>query len=227
MLHPVGPEPAQTYWMRRVVVIAVAVVVLASRRPDRQRDEQRVRRPGQPLAAAAGRRDAATGSPTPKPSAGGPVQRRRDRRHGRPVAASATASGPRRRRPRRPRRSPARPRRRQPVACAPDTLRPTLTGKQRLKPKEPTPSRLSLINGSGQTCSASVSPDNFELRIYSGSDRIWSTKDCATLVKPVRRSWRPSRRWSGSWPGTASAPGPAASRGPRSPGPAPTTPPPS
>ena len=29
VLHPAGPEPAQTYWMRRVGVIAVAVVVLA------------------------------------------------------------------------------------------------------------------------------------------------------------------------------------------------------
>ena len=88
-------------------------------------------------------------------------------------------------------------------------MRPTLTGKQRLKLKERNTFTLSLINGSGQTCTASVNPDNFELRIYSGSDRIWSTKDCATIVKPVPRTLEADQalEWKLAWNGLRSRAG--------------------
>jgi hypothetical protein len=96
-----------------------------------------------------------------------------------------------------------------PAPCAPSTLRGTLTGNQQLKRKARTTFRLSLINGSGRTCVASVSRDNFELRIYSGSDRIWSTKDCATAVKPLTRKLGPEQAvaWSHSWNGRRSRTG--------------------
>ena len=61
----------------------------------------------------------------------------------------------------------------------------TLNGKQHLKVKKSTVFQLSLINGSGQTCIASITPKNFELKIYSGRDRIWSTDDCSTAVKTI------------------------------------------
>ena len=65
---------------------------------------------------------------------------------------------------------------------------------------------LSLINGSGQTCTATVNQDNFELRIYSGSDRIWSTKDCATIVKPLTRTLKAEQAmaWKLTWNGRRS-----------------------
>jgi hypothetical protein len=68
---------------------------------------------------------------------------------------------------------------------------------------------LSLINGSGQTCVASVTRDNFELKIYSGSDRIWSTKDCATVIKTVTRKLGSEQalEWSLSWNGRRSRTG--------------------
>ena len=68
---------------------------------------------------------------------------------------------------------------------------------------------LSLINGSGQTCTATVNRDNFELRIYSGSDRIWSTKDCATIVKPLTRTLKAEQAmaWKLTWNGRRSRAG--------------------
>ena len=68
---------------------------------------------------------------------------------------------------------------------------------------------LSLINGSGQTCTATVNPDNFELRINSGSDRIWSTKDCATIVKPLTRTLKAEQAmaWKLTWNGRRSRAG--------------------
>ena len=66
-------------------------------------------------------------------------------------------------------------------------MRVTLNGKQHLKVKKRTVFQLSLINGSGQTCIASITPKNFELKIYSGTDRIWSTNDCSTAIKSVTK----------------------------------------
>jgi hypothetical protein len=205
VLHPAGPEPAQTYWKRRVVVIVVAVVVLAitgALIANGTSSGSAVQASPSPPPPAA-----ATGSPTPKPSAGARSSAGATPANATP-SASATASA----RPSattsatpKPSKTPTP----EPVACAPDTLRPTLTGKQRLKPEERNTFTLSLINGSGQTCSASVSPDNFELRIYSGSDRIWSTKDCATLVKPVRRTLEAEQalEWKLAWNGLRSRAG--------------------
>jgi hypothetical protein len=95
------------------------------------------------------------------------------------------------------------------AACSPRGLRPTLTGKQLLRHKEANRFRLSLINGTGQACVAQVSRDNFELKIYSGIDRIWSTKDCATAIKPISRKLGPEQavEWSLRWNGRRSQTG--------------------
>jgi hypothetical protein len=65
---------------------------------------------------------------------------------------------------------------------------------------------MSLINGSDQTCIARVTRKNFELKIYSGSDRIWSTADCRSAIKPITRKL-PSEHavaWSLTWDGKRS-----------------------
>jgi hypothetical protein len=206
VLHPAGPEPAQTYWKRRVVVILVAVVVLAiagaliANGTSSGSAVQANPSPPPPAVPTA-----VSGSPTPtsSPSA---------RPNGGTTPANATPSATASARPSatasatpKPSKTPTP----EPIACAADTLRPTLTGKQRLKPEERTTFTLSLINGSGQTCAASVDGDNFELRIYSGSDRIWSTKDCATIVKPVRRTLEAEQalEWKLVWNGLRSRSG--------------------
>ena len=66
-----------------------------------------------------------------------------------------------------------------PLTCAAADLRATLTGKQRLKPKQATTFQLSLINGSKQACVATVTRENFELKIYSGRDRDRSSTRAA------------------------------------------------
>ena len=93
-----------------------------------------------------------------------------------------------------------------PVDCPAEELRPTLTGKQRLAPKQPTTFQLSLINGSDQTCIARVTRKNFELKIYSGSDRIWSTADCRSAIKPISRKLASEHAvaWSLTWDGKRS-----------------------
>ena len=95
------------------------------------------------------------------------------------------------------------------VACDPDDVRVTLTGRQRLKPKKPNTFELSVINGSATTCKAQVTAKNFELKIYSGTDRIWSTNDCARLVKTIDKKLKTQQAvaWSIRWNGRRSRDG--------------------
>ncbi len=68
---------------------------------------------------------------------------------------------------------------------------------------------MSLINGSDSTCVVTKKPTDFELKIYSGSDRIWSTDDCTTLVTPQLAEIAPEKslQWKITWNGRRSAKG--------------------
>jgi hypothetical protein len=93
-----------------------------------------------------------------------------------------------------------------PASCTTKELRPTLTAKRRIVPKRPTTFQLSLINGSAQTCVARVTRKNFQLKINSGSDPIWSTDDCPSMIKTVSRKLRSEHAvaWSLTWNGKRS-----------------------
>ncbi|HET9779223.1 MAG TPA: hypothetical protein VFP81_08065 [Propionibacteriaceae bacterium] len=47
---------------------------------------------------------------------------------------------------------------------------------------------------------------NFELRIYSGTDRIWSTADCRSIIKPISSKLASEHAvaWSLTWDGKRS-----------------------
>lgn len=95
------------------------------------------------------------------------------------------------------------------MLCSPGDLRVTLTGKQRLRAKQATTFALSLINGSKDTCIVEVTPKNFGLTIYSGTDRIWSSADCATAVKEqmAKLEAEEALTWSMRWDGRRSRSG--------------------
>ena len=90
--------------------------------------------------------------------------------------------------------------------CPAEELGPTLAGKQRLALRRPTTFQLSLINGSDQTCIARVTRKNFELRISSGKERIWSTADCRSIITPISSKLRGGYAvaWSLTWNGKRS-----------------------
>jgi hypothetical protein len=208
VLHPAGPEPAQTYWVRRVVVIGIAVVVLAAAGAliaNGTSSGSAVQANPSPPAPAAPTVATSTAtpsrSPSPVPSAGARASTSSTPASGSPAAKpSATESAT---------PTPTPTRTPEPVTCDARTLRTTLTGKQQLRVQERSTMTLSLINGAGQTCTATVNRDNFELRIYSGSDRIWSTKDCGTAVKPLTRTLKAEQAmaWKLTWNGRRSGSG--------------------
>ncbi len=198
VLHPVGPEPVRTYWARRAAVVAAAIVLLAvvialivNGSTSGSAAEPPIDASPAPATTPT---SSSTTSASPKPTtpAASPPASSADT-SGKPSAtgaASSTATP-----------NPG------PVACEAKDLRVTLTGKRRLKVKKPNTFKLSVINGSGTTCIATVNKKNFELKIYSGTDRIWSSNDCATAVKSIRTKLPAERvsAWTMTWNGRRSA----------------------
>jgi hypothetical protein len=183
VLHPVGPEPEQTYWARRLAVLVALVVAVGL--------VIAVIVNGTSNGSAVSASPPAAGvppvvSPTPTPS-GSTSTAASPSATASPSAKESATARPTPAKPTPAKPTPAKPTPTGPVACAPAKLRGTLTGKQTLKPGQDATFTLSLINGSDRTCVVSVTPVNFELKIYSGTDRIWSTDDCPAAVRMLSR----------------------------------------
>jgi hypothetical protein len=210
VLHPVGPEPARTYWIRRavilaavlIVVIIVMAVVITSNGSAAADDPP----PGDPSLSATPTSSTevspATITPTPMVTAT-PTDTATPLPTGSQSPTSTPSALARRASPR------PTPTKIAPVACRPAQLRATLTGKQRLKPKAPNTFALSLINGARVSCVLTVNAKNFELKIYSGTDRIWSSNDCARLVRPTTKTLASQQalEWKMTWNGRRSRAG--------------------
>lgn len=201
VLHPVGPEEPQTYWVRRAIVIGasvlaliVAIAIIVS-----QTSSGSVVAQPTPSALDPSPPAASTPTYTPTPSATPSPTDSADKEASPSARASSTATA-------RPSASASPSTKTAPVACPAGDLRATLTGKQRLKPKQANTFTISLINGSGAQCDLSVTSDNFELKIYSGRDRIWSTDDCAKSVKTVTKKLAKEQavEWKMIWDGRRS-----------------------
>jgi hypothetical protein len=218
VLHPVGPEPSPTYWVRRALVVAAAVLVVAiviALIVNGTSSGSAVQpNPSPPVAQT-------VPADTPSPSPMGSTMRTPSALSSESASAESTATGFASTAPSatakskstgsatptaKPSPSATKTTSPGPTTCPGSSLRPTLTGKQRLKPKQPNTFALSLINGSGQTCIVTVNSKNFELKIYSGRDRIWSTNDCAAAVKPITRKLAREQAvaWAMTWDGRRS-----------------------
>jgi hypothetical protein len=198
MLRPVGPEAAWTYWVRRglvlgaTMVLAVAVVLIISGASSGTAVQ------ANPPPSTAGYSVPSSASPSSMPTA-----MRTPSAVDPSASASSTTPEPQ---ATTRKASTKKTDRSGPVDCPAEELRPTLTGKQRLAPEERTTFQLSLINGSDQTCIARVTRKNFELKIDSGSDRIWSTADCRSAIKSITRKLGSEHAvaWSLTWDGKRS-----------------------
>jgi hypothetical protein len=199
LLRPVGPEAASTYWVRRVLafgaitVLAVAVALI-------------INGTSSGLAVQANPSPPAVGYPVPSPASASSMQTATPT----PAAVEPSASASSTPAPMATTReaSTKKTDRSGSVDCSGEELRPTLTAKQRLKPKTPNTFQLSLINGSDQTCIARVTRKNFALTIDSGRDRVWSTADCPSTIKPISRKLGSEHAlaWSLTWDGKRSKP---------------------
>jgi hypothetical protein len=200
LLRPVGPETAQTYWARRVLVFG-AMMVLAGA------VTLIINGTSSGLAVRSNPSPAAAAYTVPAPAAPISTQTAISTPLAVEPSASATSMGPALEATERE-ASTKKTDGRSPVHCSAEELRPTLTGKQRLAPNKRNTFQLSLINGSDQTCMARVTRTNFELKIYSGGVRVWSTADCPSVIKPISRKLGSEHAvaWTLAWDGKRSKP---------------------
>ena len=199
LLRPVGPETASTYWVRRVLVfgatmvlaVAVALIVNGTSSGSAIRTNPSPSTAGYTVPSSAPPSWMQTAMPTAAPTES---------------SASATSTPTPQATTRKA--STKKTDRSGSPDCSGEDLRPTLTGKQRLALTKPNTFQLSLINGSDQTCMARVTRKNFTLTIDSGSDRIWSTADCPSVIKPISRKLGAEHAvaWSLTWDGKRSKP---------------------
>lgn len=187
VLHPVGPESALTYWIRRglvLVALAAAVAVVTGAAVNLTQSANASGPVNQPSPAIT--------TPTPTPAAASSLA----------VAPSVSAASSKSAVPSKP-AAGASPRA---AVCDPSRLRVTLTGRQRLRVEQQTTFEVSLINGGAQACRLVVDQDVFELRVTSGTDRMWSSRDCAKALTPRSATLEAEEAliWTMNWNGRRS-----------------------
>ncbi len=219
VLHPVGPESKQIYWKRRVAVLVAAIIVLAvliavvvnsTSQGSAVQDPPRLVDPTPTSAPTHSPTPSARPTASPRPTAArsaAPTAAQR-RGQGQVSAVSTPTLSPK------PTPTPVPTstsatkvvQKVGPVRCAPTELKATLKGKRTLKAKQAATFSVAVTNVSEVACIAAVSGKNFELKIYSGRDRIWSTDDCSTAVKTAVKTLAAGQalEWKQTWDGRRS-----------------------
>ena len=82
-----------------------------------------------------------------------------------------------------------------PLVCDQTNTEIRLAGYQKVKQGGKQPFKVALSNSGSQNCVLDVKPDNFSLTVTSGSDRIWSTDDCAKWVPTKKQTLKPGKSY--------------------------------
>ncbi len=203
-LHPVGPLAAGTYWRRRALIGGVLLLVLVLFRActgggPTGKDAVAVAHPT--AVPTPSRTPAAVPTPrlTPAVTATGPATPT--------AAASPGGTGT-------PSVGPV-------ASCLDSALVLIASADAPSYASGATPLlRLTIRNGGRVACRRNVGSRAIELRILSGSDRIWSSDDCANggSLDPVLLQPGETRSTSVVWSGRRSQPGCAPNTAPAQPG---------
>jgi cytoskeletal protein RodZ len=175
-LHPQGPESSRTYWLRRLVAVVVALVVLAVavRVLDAiagRGDTSSTIRANAPVTSATtasvpttARTPASTGASTTSstPSAS-TAPRPQPATSAKPTSAKPTTKP-----------TPSKP------TCSVDDLRVALAGARQVKSGATTTYRIRVVNTAEADCAVPLDRQPITLAITSGADNIWTTADCGT-----------------------------------------------
>lgn len=161
VLHPVGPRPPQVYWVRRLVVLAALVGVVAVLWAVL----------GRGAATADGASGAGTGADASQDAGGGGDEVTADAADD---AGDAAVDAP---------QEPVADQ--GPLVCAPADLTLALTTDARAYPAGAHPTfTVALTNAGGVACTVDADAAQREILITSGSDRIWSSLDCPPTAAP-------------------------------------------
>ena len=176
VLHPVGPQRARVYWVRRllVILVVVALVVLATTAVSWLRGG---RDDGAAAATGAGQSAGGTASGSDDSSAGDAsgddaeddAEPAADDEEVEDGAESDDAAAT-------------------PVDCTPEAIQLTLTSADVEFAAGTSPVLTATVSNVGDVpCTVDAGDAEREVVITSGEDRVWSTKDCATEESASRQ----------------------------------------
>lgn len=226
LLRPVGPEDIRTYWIRRGAAILILLLLIiglgfmianigragtpvaaeplgqepaAMKEPAPAEgvvEEEAVPASGPttapqvdpaPSAAPAPAQPAAEPTPTPTPA---PESKSEAPLPPEPANTFHQTATP-----------PPAPASAGPSACSPADLRVSVKGPQRVRKDQPVAYDVSVSNTSAKDCTVAVNAKTFELKVYSGTDRIWSSHDCVAGMPAREALIAPGRSldWQMEW----------------------------
>lgn len=218
VIHPSGPEPETTYWVRRAVVIGAALVALSliwwvlSSLFGGGDDEEVTAVPQNPASLASPGSSATptpspaspSGSPSASPSASASASASASVSASASGSASASASAA----PgdsASPSATPApssSPTPTGPVPCDPGQLTLAVAGSTTPTVGKATAITVRASNPTSATCTLDLADKALTLDITSGVDRIWSSSHCAKWQPTGTRTIKAGESWTWqtSWP---------------------------
>ncbi|MBO1031807.1 hypothetical protein IPV09_10725 [Tessaracoccus sp. SD287] len=219
LLHPIGPEPEETYWKRRALVLGALVLVLllliwaisslfngsedtgavpvdqttqgeSSITTSSSLETPSIEPSGSGAASPSGSESEAT-DPSTAPSSPDTSTDATPDPTASPSTTSPATSSPATSAASSPATSTASPT--GPVVCTAAEVVPGITGATRVNTGRTVDLKITLT--STKTCVIDFATASFEIRIYSGSDRIWSSNDCSTHQPKGRSTLAPGKMW--------------------------------
>jgi hypothetical protein len=182
LLHPVGPHDPGVYWRRRLILLLVVVVVIIAI----------------VAATSGGGGDTATVAQQPPPSSHPPTSGPSPSASAGPAhvttgtpAPTTSAAGA------------------TPAACSVDALQLQAKTDQEPYPAGVEPKLTLVVTNPGPApCRTDLGSSQLELRVLSGTDRVWSSDDCAPDGAAEPSVLQPGQPWAASltWSRTRSAP---------------------
>ena len=206
LLHPAGPEPERTYWIRRGIVAAAALLALillfwlVGKLFSGGTEQTGAAAPQESSAAAGGTSSspassaASSTSASPTTSKSASAAKTSATPWPSPDKTSAAPSPSASQSSAKPSASPTST---GPVMCKPEDVVVNVSGAKTVKSGAST--KLSVTFTSPTACILDFSEIPFQLTITSGSDRIWSTEDCGASQVSGLLKLQPFKPWSHSW----------------------------
>lgn len=162
--QPVGPLPPGVYWLRRLLALAVVVLVLLAGR--------------WVWSAAAG--DSGAARPSASPSVSGSPRASSPAPSASPTATASRSASPSSSASRSSTARPSPTTTESPLCAAADLRVAVSTDSSSYGPGEKPRFTLTVTNQGRGTCRRDVGRRALELQVTSGSTRIWSSDDCST-----------------------------------------------
>ncbi len=96
------------------------------------------------------------------------------------------------------------------AACSESSVELGLTGStKRPTGGNPLTFEVSVTNKSTAECTVDLNPESLELKVISGSDRVWTSKHCDSWISATSKKLKPQQtlKMNLTWPGRRSADG--------------------